>query len=426
MRLAILFSLISFWLIPLGAQDISKVIESEYPFSSGTKHVFQVEVSKANIDQFKTAVNSGLKTYKSKLKSVKGADEEYYVEDVNVPDISHQSISLLYKFQQLADGARMMVHIRVGEEVINSESEASLFESALEYPDRIGGRVSVMLLNLQLEEKNDLLSDEKKKLDELTENKLEIETEINESNNAILMAEEGIESNKTKIESIQTEIELRSEDMQGFQMELASVDVKAYESQIKSHEKEISSLNKEIEKINSNIAGSKADQAGLESEMSLLDSEIEAKSELISTDPKIAKDVKSLNKDKTKLAEKIRAEEAEQTNMNSQIEFIQTQIETENQAITDIQTKLNEHNADYLEGQIKELESQIKDLSKEKDAIAKDNEKKQEEVYGAKAKISELEMELDSIENAMQAKKEELIGIEADIETIQSRIAQHQ
>jgi hypothetical protein len=221
MRTATICLSLIFALLNLNAQDISEVIESEYPFSSGTKHVYQVEVSNGTIDQFKTAINEGLKTYKAKLKSVKGADEEYYIEDINIPDISHQPISAFYKLQQLATGARMMVHVLEGGEPVTSESASTLYENAMAYPERIGGRVSVMLLNGQLEGKQELLEEKNKELTALNDDKLAIETEISEANNTIMATEGGIKENDSKIEGIQTEIELRNSDMQGFQMELA-------------------------------------------------------------------------------------------------------------------------------------------------------------------------------------------------------------
>ncbi len=422
MKKLLLSLIIGFSILNASGQDISEVTESEFPFTVGKMHVYQVQVTNAKVKHFTDIISENLKLYKAKLKPVKGSDDEYYVEGILVPDVSHEPVSLVYKIQQLDGAARLMVNIKIGTDEVNSESPTEMHERALAYPERLAKKVSIQVLNEQVAGKRLAMADLVKEMDGLTEEKTEIELGILEAQNAITAAETGITNNEAAIVALDEQIGYKNTDMQQYQMELASVDVKGYETQIKEHEKMIESIRKTIEKLNGEMVKIKADMAGLENEQASIESEIKSKSELLAMDPKLSKDINGLNKDLNKITSEIAGKNSELSLVESEIGTYQGQIETEQATIAEIKTKLNAHDEDHIEEQIKGVEKAIKDLEKQKEDIGKDSMKKQESIYGSKAKISEMEVNKASIESAIAAKQIEIDAAEAEINELLERI----
>lgn len=409
----------------LMAQSYTPVSKDYFAFSSGEKEVFKVVFDEVTMSEAESSFKDYLKNYKAKVESVKGASNEYEVNEVRLSDINQGTTNMVVKFTELEGDASMYIHYLFNEQIVSSANTPGEVAGYEKFTEAIADKaVHLAFDDLVKAQKNDI-KDKEKELNALEKDEVKENEAIGKAKKSIKDSESALITLKGQLKNQQDLVAAKMQQVNEKEAEIASVDVKALEGQIKDLEKENKSLTKDIEKAREGIAKTTGEIAMENANVETLRKTIQAQKDLlgVTADKKTLKEIQSLEKDEAKLLGEIAKMKGEIANEEASIVSMEGEIKANTSQMAKIQGKITAHNVDALKDQLKLLEKDLKNLENDADKIAKDISKENENISKEEENIRKAEGEISRLKDEQLVKKEEIKAANQVLQELQKKQA---
>ncbi|MCB9256422.1 MAG: hypothetical protein H6579_04775 [Chitinophagales bacterium] len=406
-------------------QNYAPIGTENFVFSSGSKECFVVSFEAVNKAELEEALKDYLKNYKAKLESVKGASEEFVVNEAVLSDINQNNTNMTFKLLELEGNAKLYANYTMGDKVVNATNTPNEVGGYKAFTEAIAKKaVQYAYANL-IKAKEGLIKDQEKDLKSLEKDEEKEHDAIGKARKEIKDSEATISTLESSLSNQRNLLNAKNKEVNAKEAEIASVSVKTLESNIKDIEKEISSLEKDNVKTRETIAKTNGEIAVEQTNLETLTKSIAAQKSLlaVNSDKKTLKDIQNLQKEEGKILAGIEELKGENRNSESAINNNLNDISKKKQEIAKIQQEINNHNEDALKEQLKLLQKDAKEMENQVDKTQKEIEKEKSQISKNEESIRKSEAEIASLKDAQKAKQAEIDASKADLKNLSAKQA---
>ncbi len=209
-------------LTPKGVEQIQVREETRY-MSQGNNKALVIQIPEADPKLVSKLWKKYLREYDGKLK--KGKDEEYFVDDADIPGIGlGNTIDLYSKIEENSQGAELTVWFYLGGAYLQSDMHPERFEEGKRFMEQFALMVQKELIKQELKEQESQLKELENELDKLKRDNERYHQIIEEAEKRIEQAKEDIRNNEKAQMDAEKAIEQQREKVDMVKDKLKKID----------------------------------------------------------------------------------------------------------------------------------------------------------------------------------------------------------